>query len=79
MNGDEFIKMLINKYQLKIGQKIKMIWKDKEYIGIIDKLNFKEWAEITKGRFIAIDIKTDTDRIIGMPFTSRAKYEILDK
>lgn len=69
--------MIVTKNTLKVGQKVKTIWKEKLYEGTIEKLNHHEWAERTKGRFIAIDIKTIGGRIIGMPFTSRAQYEII--
>lgn len=67
----------MTKYDLKTGQKIKMIWKGKSYQGIIEKINPQEWAKKTGGRFVAIDLKTETGQIVGMPFTSRAEYELL--
>jgi len=70
--------MLLTKYQLKEGQRIKMQWKGKIYCGIIKKINPQQWAQRTGGRFVAIDIITEQGHIIGMPYTSRAKYELIE-
>jgi hypothetical protein len=59
-----------------------MEWKGKIFSGIIrgnPQEESKKSAQITRGMFISIPIVSDIGRIINMPFTSRAKYEVLDK
>jgi len=70
--------MTIAKYNLKQGQKVRMVWKGKEYKGTIEKINPQEWARQTGGRFIAVDLRTELGRIVGLPYTSRAEYEIIE-
>ena len=70
--------MTLTKYQLKEGQKIKMTWKGKEFIGTIQgnpQEESKKSAILTKGMFISILIITEEGRRKSMPYTSRAKYE----
>jgi len=66
----------IERKDIKIGDYIKTEWKGKKYEGTVIKLNPQEWARKTFGRFIAVDLKMPSGRIVGMPWTSRASYEI---
>lgn len=72
--------MIVSRDNLKKGMKVKTIWKNKIYEGVIinnPKEDAKESAVMTKGRFIAVKILDNNGKIVWMPYTRRAQYEIL--
>ena len=62
--------------ELKPGDYVRTTWGGKTYEGTIEKINPQEWAKKTGGRFIAVSLKTPLGRTVGLPYTSRAKYEV---
>ena len=64
---------------LKVGDYVKTTWRGKEYSGVIEKINPQEWAKKTRGRLIAVDLRTPEGKIVGLPWTARAKYLVRKK
>lgn len=74
--------MIITRDQLRKGMKVKTQWKNKVYFGVIlndPKEDSKKYAQITHGRFIAVEIyDLNQNKVVLMPYTRRAVYELVE-